>query len=729
MPELPKEKIKAEEKTTVEEVRLLLNFMSKGYNVPEIVKKTVYDVAVKEIEEKGKVVIAKRDPNIQKGNIQGYFVKIVEGNTIRVHPVTVGSFNADFDGDTYALYTPLSEESQGEVRERMISAVGQSSINDMNFRLNQEMFTGIFTLTATRKKFPTKKPKTIEEVKQFHIGQPVKMKFRGVEVETTAGRIIFNDSLPKWYSFVNDDIDKKTVERILKEIINRSKTNFAETIDKLMKIGFFYSTIYPKTFSLDMSEIPPQLEQLKLKLSQAKTLSEQSDIIEEMERILMDYLKRKNSDLYYMVKSGAARGSNQIRQILVCKGLIADPQGNPLPPITDSFSDGYSVDSYFEAAAGSRKGTIDRSLNTKYGGYAYRKIVFVCGDVTADIETGNCGTKLTLDFKLTKELFLRMSGRYVQDKDGKISKLTERMVGQVINLRSPIFCLDKSICRTCYGDLIKQITTPNVGIVAAQEVGSLSEKIMKGFHLGGALILEKLDIISELMENIDDLKESKIRNMIRQKGDDLICISPLAIIEIDKILFKDKNKIIQEDNKLILPVGYFTLTLDDEVISSTIEQRIDIYIPDEYNDEGEKITLTYGEGDKVLHATRQVEDYTKVAQQFDSHCSGKSPFTDVPSLYKKFWKAFGGAKFYDSVHLEVVISNILRSKKNPQKPARLVRPYDYEMYPIKTLPNIISWPLGLCFEDFGKALSYGLVSDRGTASPIEKILFGEELVE
>jgi len=186
MPELSKEKIKTEEKTTVEEVRLLLNFISKGYKVPEIVKKTIYDVAVKEIEEKGKVVIAKRDPDIQKGNIQGYFVKIVDGNTIRVHPLTVGSFNADFDGDTYALYTPLSEESQAEVRDRMISAVGQSTINDTNFNLNKEMFTGIFTLTATRKKFPVKKPKTIEEVKQLHIGQPIRMDFRGAKVETTA---------------------------------------------------------------------------------------------------------------------------------------------------------------------------------------------------------------------------------------------------------------------------------------------------------------------------------------------------------------------------------------------------------------------------------------------------------------------------------------------------------------------------------------------------------------
>jgi len=611
----------------------------------------------------------------------------------------------------------------------MISAVGQSSINDMNFGLNKEMFTGLFTLTATEKKGTPKIIKSIDEAKVLHIGQPVTIEFKKKKIKTTAGRLIFNAALPKWYPFVNSSINKDDIHKILKEIVNKNKVDFSKTVDQLMDISFFYSTIYPKTFSLDMIQINKELEELKLKLGQSKNLSEQSDIIDEMTVKLMEYLKKEDSDLYYSVSSGAAKGSTQIRQIMVCKGLIGDPQGNPLPPITESFTEGYSPESYFEASAGSRKGSIDRALSTADGGYAYRKMVYICGDVTADIKTGSCGTKNTLNIKLTKEMFPRMSGRYIHTENEKTASLTENMIGQVIQLRSPVFCSDRSICRTCYGDLIHQITTPNIGIVAAQEVGSLSEKIMKGFHLGGAIILKKFDIIKDLMENIDDLKEPIIRERIVQKEDDLISTYPAVIIEINKNIYKDEYKITKEEGKLILLVGYFTLSIGEETIPVSIEQKVDIYIPEEFNDDGDTINLVYGKGDKIFHVERQQEDFSKIARQFDAYCGGKSPFTDIPSLYRKFWKAFGGTKFYDSVHLEVVISNILRAKKDPRKPARIVRPYDPVMFPIKTLPGVISWPLGLCFEDFGKALSQGLVSDRGAASPIEKVLFGEELFE
>ena len=104
------------EKTTVEEIRLILKMISKGYKVPKIIHDIIFDVARREIEDTRKVIIYKRDPNVHSARAQGAYVKIIEGDTLDIHPTSVGSFGADYDGDTMAIYAPISEEAQQEVK-------------------------------------------------------------------------------------------------------------------------------------------------------------------------------------------------------------------------------------------------------------------------------------------------------------------------------------------------------------------------------------------------------------------------------------------------------------------------------------------------------------------------------------------------------------------------------------------------------------------------------------
>ena len=196
-----------------------------------------------------------------------------------------------------------------------------------------------------------------------------------------------------------------------------------------------------------MGKIPPKILKLKEQLSTEKDISKQADIITQMEKELLEYLKKTDSDLYYFAVSGAAKGMNQLRQVLVAKGLVTDPEGNPLPPILESFNDGYTKDSYFEAAHGARKGTIDRSINTEQGGYLYRKQVYALGNVEADVNNSDCGTTRTLEIKLSEDYFKRMSGRYVV-KDNRILPINEKMIGEIVNLRSPIFCRTTVLCKT-----------------------------------------------------------------------------------------------------------------------------------------------------------------------------------------------------------------------------------------------------------------------------------------
>jgi hypothetical protein len=248
------------------------------------------------------------------------------------------------------------------------------------------------------------------------------------------------------------------------------------------------------------------------------------------------------------------------------------------------------------------------------------------------------------------------------------------------------------------------------------------------FHTGGALILKPVNIIEEIMENIEDLKLDKMTKLVKQEHNDLINLSELAIILINKEIFK-KLKITEDQEFYILPVGYFELRVGDETIPMTIEQEVKIYKSDDVEETGKEIRLIYQQGDKLFQIFPEKENFAKLANDFDFYVGGAGGvWTSIPDLYKKFWKKFNSTGNYDSVHMEIILSNILRAKRDPQKPARLSRPFDPQMFPIKSLPNLNSWPLGISFENFGSGIQAGLVSERAEPSPIEKVFFGEPLI-
>jgi len=920
----------AVEKITTEEARNILLMMSQGYKVPKIVKDVIFKVAKTEIEDKGRVVIIKRDPNVGSRRMQGMYAKIVDGSTMEIHPAIVGGFGADFDGDTVrcrlrctckfeknetghtvnhechigeilsvtnafefyskeekrngilvskykpkkgytvkikaidietgnvemknvseysihefiklykiedtkdrfetihassdhslivyddndkqikkispidllenlnnrylikennntksnhlndisiqklqemglelipvsevnieydpdettgydltvddfytfathdglfiqdtmAVYHPISNEAQKEVKDKMISTYGIEGLNKPNFELSKEMLTGIFTLTYDEnKKSQIKTIKKADEANTLPIDQRVKFN----DIETTAGRVVFNSNLPKYIPFVNEPIDKKKLNGILAGILEKSIQDNATTIDKLMRIGFFYATVYPKTMSIDMMKLNPKLIKLKQKLANEEDIARQMDIQNEMESEMLKYLEKNHSDIFYMVKSGGAKGSNQIRQLMVAKGLTSDPMGNVIPAISTSISDGYSPEEYFKVSAAGRKGIIDRALNTANGGYAYRKFIFLMANVEADINIGDCDTPRTLDIKLTNELMKRMPGRYVYNNSNKIIPINEKMIGNVIKLRSPIFCRSQKICRICYGDLLKQLKSKNVGILASMTCTSLSERIMKAFHLGGAVILNRVDIINEIMDNLNDDMLQKVKSLVHQKEDDLFNDSEFATIRIDKNIYNStipSNRIVEEHGFIKLVVGHFTLSLDGFEINVEIEQPVKIYIPEEREDNDNIISCMYAKGDKLFRIESIREDFSKLAQNLDGLVAGKSPWSSIPGIYKKFYKQLSVVGSWDSVHLETIISNVLRAKRNPQKPARLVEPFDPDFYSIKRLPGMMSWPLGVALENFSVGLQSGLCEDRAPSSQIEKVLFGEPL--
>lgn len=468
------------EKVSIDDIKNILKYVAKGYKVESVIYETLKKIAIKEIEEKKRVVLYKRDPNVERGRIQGAYVKVIDNNTLEIHPSIVGGFGADFDGDTMSIFTPLSVEAQNEVKTKMITTDSFERINAPNFTLSKEMNIGLFTLTFLENKDNPILVKSVDEAKKLNIATPVKFNSNVGLIVTTAGRVVFNSVLPQYIPFNNKPMNSKDVNQVLSLIITKSKTDFAKAVDAFCKMGFEYATMYPQTISLDMFIVPPELKNLATMLSKEPEVSKQVEILSLMESKLKTHLKENVPGLYIQIESGAAKGGSQLRQIMIAKGLINDAMGNLMAPICKSLNDGYTPVEYFEASAGSRKGIIDRAINTAFGGYAYRKMVYAVGSTEVNIQNADCGTKRGIKIKLSQDWFNRMQGRYMfNPTNRKIERLTSDYIGKLVEVRSPIFCKSRQICRTCYGDLVYQIKSRNAGLLAAQACASLSEKIMK----------------------------------------------------------------------------------------------------------------------------------------------------------------------------------------------------------------------------------------------------------
>lgn len=247
---------------------------------------------------------------------------------------------------------------------------------------------------------------------------------------------------------------------------------------------------------------------------------------------------------------------------------------------------------------------------------------------------------------------------------------------------------------------------------------------------GGSASIKKVDIIKELKRNISSHDESRIENIFYQKDSDLYLKNDSCIITIDKNVFLNaESKIELTQNEIKLEVGYFTINVDNFIIEATIEQDAILAIHDRQNfvENENTIAINYFKNEKLFGIKSKIIEPEDVATMLDAFAGGKSPFKTPENLYTKLYNFLAPMKSWDSVHLEVIIGNLLRNKKDPQYPARIKEPYEYTTLSVKTLPMVQSWSLGLAFEDIGKAISYGLISDRQPASSIEKVLFGEPL--
>ncbi|WP_296181047.1 DNA-directed RNA polymerase subunit beta' [uncultured Mobiluncus sp.] len=541
-------------------------------------------------------VLLNRAPTLHRLGIQAFEPLLVEGKAIQLHPLVCGAFNADFDGDQMAVHVPLSAEAQAEARVLMLSSNNILKPSDGRpvTMPSQDMIIGIYHLTSDEDPEMVHNPRFDPDgnrvLKYYSSPAEARLAYDNddlalqetcvirmepgdlppedmtmpegwqpgdrFELETSLGRVIFNDSLPRDYPFVNYVVEKKKLGKIVNDLAELyQKADIEVSLDALKSFGFHWSTWSGITISFT-DVVPPATKPAILEKYENLASDVQADYdlgaITEDERYsaLIDLWRactnevaeemRENfperNNVYRMVKSGARGNWSQIQQIAGMRGLVSDPKQRLIErPIKSNYREGLSVLEYFIATHGARKGLADTALRTAESGYLTRRLVDVSQDVI--IREEDCGTRkgLTITIGSVNEdgqvepdelvettAFARTLAVDAVDEAGNVVLEAGQDVGDVaikkllkagitqIKVRSVLTC-DAAIgtCAACYGRSLatgKRVDIGEaVGIIAAQSIGEPGTQLtMRTFHTGGAAsaadITQGLPRVQELFE-------------------------------------------------------------------------------------------------------------------------------------------------------------------------------------------------------------------------------------
>ena len=518
---------------------------------------------------KEKLVLLNRAPTLHRLGIQAFYPILIEGDAIQLHPLVCTAFNADFDGDQMAIHLPLSKNAQKEAKERMLSSENllKPATGDPIAIPTKDMVLGSYWLTkiidkekGENKMFTDKKEALLaNDLGIINVRARIKVNIEDEIIETSAGRIIFNETLPKDFEFQNELMNSKNMKKLIGRLIEVYGNETVSILDSIKKLGFEWSTRSGITWGMSDLVIPKEkpkiIKKAEEKIKEVETYYEEgllskdekkTQVIEiwknvksEIEKLVPKYISK--GPVFDIVDSGSRGSWSQPVQMAGMKGLVANPAGEIIElAIKDSYKEGLSVLGYFSSTHGARKGTADTALRTSMSGYLTRRLVDVAHDVI--VREDDCGdkkgilvTKAEAD-SINQDFVLKIFGRTALEtiKDGKETlvkkgelinkqsaiKIKEADSIQEVRVASPITCKTKNgICRKCYGQdlgwggLVE--LGEAVGVVAAQAIGEPGTQLtMRTFHAGGvaseADITRGLPRVEEIFENRTPKGEAEI---------------------------------------------------------------------------------------------------------------------------------------------------------------------------------------------------------------------------
>ena len=544
-------------------------------------------------------VLMNRAPTLHRMGIQAFEPTLVEGNAIRVHPLVCRGFNADFDGDQMAVHLPLSIEAQVEATTLMMSTnnIFSPSNGSPIISPSQDIVMGCYFLTLKKSdrigegicfastlevhSALSQGKVTLHTSISIRLPKDKRLKGDGSEnhvsgalVETSIGRVLFNDFLPSRMAFYNNTMKSKDLANVISDCyLELGRRHTIQLLDRMKECGFRESTRSGLSFATSDLKTPGNKESViaaaeaevlkRDKLYQRgiitaqerynQVLDQWTHASEEIRTAMMESFKNDVRDggsyvnpIYLMADSGARGGQEQIRQLAGMRGLMAKPSGEIIEtPIKANFREGLTVLEYFSSTHGARKGLADTALKTADSGYLTRTLADVCQNMV--ITAHDCGTlkaitrgvvyrgekvevslidairgrvsRSNIVNPITDEVIVRENELITVD----VARSIEALGLERIQVRSPMTCeADLGMCRLCYGmDLSTGALVEEglaVGIIAAQSIGEPGTQLtMRTFHIGGAASHEVED--NEIKtRRAGKVRFARIRSVVNSDG-------------------------------------------------------------------------------------------------------------------------------------------------------------------------------------------------------------------
>ncbi len=665
-------------------------------------------------------VLLNRAPTLHRLGIQAFEPMLVEGKAIQIHPLVCHAFNADFDGDQMAVHVPLSPESQAEARLLMLStrnvlspAHGRPTVTPV-----YDMILGAYYLTAMHDGLPgegTAFTSADEAILAFesqdaknrwlHLHAKIKVRTQrplngsepkdgdrqsaggsaaGGIIETSVGRVMFNEALPPDYPFVNEQIGKGEMGRVTDTLITTyESTKMAAALDNLKSLSFRWATRSGVTFALDDVAVPPEKPKIldryereaeKVESQYSRGLLTDDERRQELIEIWMKatdevtHAMQANfgptNSIAVMSNSGARGNIDQVRQLAGMRGLVANPKGEIIPrPIKSNFREGLTVLEYFISTHGARKGLADTALRTADSGYLTRRLVDVSQEVI--VREIDCGTdkgmtiqvsELRSDHDWDARVFGRVLAEPVKDgrstilkKDAEIGRdelpiLRAQPLDTVV-VRSVLTCESRTgVCARCYGTNLAMGRLVDigeaVGIIAAQSIGEPGTQLtMRTFHTGGVAGID----ITHGLPRVIELFEAR-----HPKG-----ASELAEIS-GKVSIEEKEK------------------AREIVVTGSDGEEVRYMVP-------RRVRLRFGEGDEIAAGDQLFEgaaDPKEILKIRGINAVQRYLVTEVQSVYTS-----QGVTIHDK-HIELISKQMLRR-------VSVVEPGDTDFLPGQLVDRVV----------------------------------------
>ena len=546
----------------------------------------VWDILEQVIREHP--VLLNRAPTLHRLGIQAFEPVLIEGKAIQLHPLVCTAFNADFDGDQMAVHVPLSLEAQLEARVLMMST--NNILSPANGKPiivpTQDIVLGLYYMSLMHEKEKGEGSifSDVAEIKHAlnsgHLSLHAKIKARFISVneqneeysqivETTAGRMLIAEILPRnfniKYDLINRTLKKKEVSNLIDMVYRHCGQK--ETVifsDRLMKIGFNEACKAGISFGKDDMIIPEAKKSMVNKTSNLvkeyeqqysdglltyqekynKVVDAWSQCTDQVTEAMMGEMAKgvgvDMNSVFMMADSGARGSTAQMKQLAAMRGLMAKPSGEIIEtPIISNFKEGLSVLEYFNSTHGARKGLADTALKTANSGYLTRRLVDVAQDVI--ITEDDCGStdgiiKRTIieGSDIIETIGEQILGRVACDDiiDPSSSEIIVKAGSLImeadvvaiekadidsVKVRSVLTCnTEEGVCATCYGRDLARGTMVNrgeaVGVIAAQSIGEPGTQLtMRTFHIGGAAQQTEQSSIESAIEGTFKLVKGNIK--------------------------------------------------------------------------------------------------------------------------------------------------------------------------------------------------------------------------